>query len=204
MGVLKNDSFLFSQLGIPFITNEAVYFTNRLDFEPGLRTSRDEDIMNNRVVYTIHKSLNGTGPEVDQSLYDRLQTILRLHTTDKPLYVVSNPFSKKQRNVIPVEPYIISSIKKIYKDLLDGQITVNGMTITIKDYELNGEYFILYKENGSVQRYSNVKGYYSITSGQYVLFFSNGFITSFDNIAKVEMSKDVRITDEDLNKIWRK
>lgn len=190
MGLLLNDTFTLSDLNIPFVNKNTCFFK----FQSLYYLSQ---LISGRNSYFFHKSLSGNNKtEICNDFYDNLTYLLSF---DEESFI-SQSLSKKDK--IPFIPYIQPKIEKIYNNFLNGYIVINNIKIFIEEYEVNGEYMVLHRKDKVIHQ-NHVLKYYSNVSGQYTLFLTDGSIRSYDDIVEVEMSKDIRITTEDLKKIWR-
>lgn len=105
-------------------------------------------------------------------------------------------------NPIPLDEGSIKHLVNIKNDLESGFITINNIKIDLNTYEPNGEYAEIYTDKIEYTLY-NVKKYYSIIEGQYTFFLNNGKIKSIDGVKSMTISKDVRLTKEELERLWK-
>lgn len=193
---LLNDRFTLSDLRIPF-TNEDTIF--REDYSKYGAFTGITDSVRGRSLYYFHKKLDGNGVQICDKLLRDLDWILS-----------NSQVKTKQlddRDFKDIDMSTRVKIETIIENIKAGFIYINGIKFIINDYEPDGEYFELYSDTTNPNhpiKITNVKKYYSIVSGQYIIFHSNGIISSFDNVSLVSMSKDVRLDIDDIKTLWSK
>lgn len=194
---LQNDSFKLKDLGIPFIGHDSkIFIPGRAAYMIG----KAEFNIIGFHTYRFHRALDGSGTVVCDRLYDVLR---RLSTAEimKHCKIRLTGYHSQPEYDVPYET-IIGAKKILDRIVKEDTIAINGIDIKISEYETDGEYFNLIRSDGTSHGMYNVKKYYSVVSGEYVMFLHDNTIQTFTGIKSIEMSKDVRIMAEDLKKLW--
>lgn len=143
--------------------------------------------------FALHKSLEG-GAVTCLELISKCDEVI----SDFDNMVIINSSGEE----VPISNIVLNEIKRIKSELEAGFITINNIKIDLPTYETDGEYGIFYTDKTTYIFY-RIKKYYSILEGQYTIFSSTGKIKSINGVKSMEISKDVRLTQEELEKLWR-
>lgn len=189
---LVDDQFVFKDLNIEGLTKYNTYHINSSVPRSGCYYYPDE-IVAFDTTFSLHKSLYG---QHDVTCLRLLKILYKLLYYSESAIIVTG--SKK----LKLQKCTIDSIQCIMDQLKSGFITINNVKIDLSQYETDGEYFEIECDKA---RYvlNRVKKYYTTFDNQYTIFFSDGSIRSISNVNEVKMSKDVRLTKEELERLWK-
>lgn len=183
-----NDKFEFYDLGFPGFKKDS-YITEKCD---GYYI--DRCLVRAHEKFYIHRDMNNRNMITCEDLVKNLKDII----SNPESYVIAS----YDEDDIPLSKEFVDKVKEVLDNIYKGIIVVNNVKIDLSKYEPSGEYCILKSANCTYIHYA-VKKYYSIISGQYVLFLADGRVKSYDNIQSMQISKDVRLTREELERIWK-